>query len=97
MGIFKPTKDTMNVAVSSATHKTLVDHIQAIDGKIGKFVDKAILEKINKDNLRTIEVAGNFFMPDIYTKTDKGIITVASKMPAHIIQQIIDHLNGGRK
>jgi hypothetical protein len=38
-----------NIAVSTETHKLLVSHIQNIDGKIGKFTDKAIREKIDKE------------------------------------------------
>jgi hypothetical protein len=38
-----------NIAVSTETHKILVAHIQNIDGKIGKFADKAIREKIEKE------------------------------------------------
>ena len=38
-----------NIAVSTETHKLLVAHIQDIDGKIGKFADKAIKEKIEKE------------------------------------------------
>ena len=41
---------TVNVAVSAETHKMLVSHIQNIDGKIGKFTDKAIKEKIERDS-----------------------------------------------
>lgn len=40
---------TTNVAISVETHKLLVVYIQSIDGKIGKFVDKAIREKMIKD------------------------------------------------
>lgn len=38
-----------NIAVSTETHKLLVAHIQDRDGKIGKFADKAIREKIEKE------------------------------------------------
>lgn len=38
-----------NVAISQETHKLLISHIQSIDGKIGKFVDRAIKEKIDRD------------------------------------------------
>lgn len=40
---------TINIAVSVETHRILVDYIQEIDGKIGKFTDKAIKEKIEKE------------------------------------------------
>lgn len=39
----------INIAVSTETHKLLVSHIQNIDGKIGKFTDKAIREKIERE------------------------------------------------
>jgi len=43
----KPT--TINIAVSKETHELLVSHIQSIDGKIGKFTEKAIKEKIERE------------------------------------------------
>lgn len=46
----KPTRQTTNIAISIDTHKSLVEYIQKIDGKVGKFADKAIQEKINKEN-----------------------------------------------
>lgn len=42
-------KTTTNVAISIETHENLVAHIQQVDGKIGKFVDKAIKEKIERE------------------------------------------------
>lgn len=45
----KPNSSTINVAVSVETHKLLVEYIQKIDGKIGKFTEKAIREKIMRD------------------------------------------------
>lgn len=38
--------------MSTETHKLLVFHIQNVDGKIGKFADKAIREKIEKETKR---------------------------------------------
>lgn len=50
-GIFTNMKNPLltNIAVSTETHKLLVAHIQNIDGKIGKYADKAIRERIEKD------------------------------------------------
>lgn len=45
----KPNSSTINVAVSVETHKLLVEYIQKIDGKIGKFTEKAIKEKIQRE------------------------------------------------
>lgn len=42
--------NTINIAISVETHKILVDHIQSIDGKIGKFTDKAIREKVERES-----------------------------------------------
>lgn len=54
IGIFDNMKNPLltNIAVSTETHKILVSHIQNIDGKIGKFADKAIREKIEKETKR---------------------------------------------
>lgn len=46
----KPNTSSINVAVSVETHKLLVEYIQKIDGKIGKFTDKAIKEKIERES-----------------------------------------------
>lgn len=45
----KPNSNLISVSITKDTHKILVDHIQAIDGKIGKFTDKAIKEKIERE------------------------------------------------
>jgi hypothetical protein len=45
----KAKSNTVNIAVSAETHKLLVAHIQNIDGKLGKFADKAIREKIERE------------------------------------------------
>lgn len=47
--IMKAKSNTANVAVSTETHQLLVSHVQSVDGKIGKFVEKAIKEKIERD------------------------------------------------
>lgn len=39
-------KETANIAISKEVHLLLVAHIQETDGKIGKFTEKAIKEKI---------------------------------------------------
>lgn len=41
---------TINISVTVETHKLLVAYIEKIEGKIGKFADRAILEKIARDN-----------------------------------------------
>ena len=43
------TKSTINVAMSVDVHQLLVNHIQVIDGKLGKFTEKAIKEKIERE------------------------------------------------
>jgi hypothetical protein len=43
----KPT--TINIAISREIHEFLVSYIQSIDGKIGKFTEKAIKQKIYRD------------------------------------------------
>lgn len=40
---------THNIAISAETHELLVSYIQRVDGKIGKFADKAIKEKLEKE------------------------------------------------
>lgn len=45
----KPKAPTTNIAVNTEVHKQLVSHIQNIDGKIGKWTEKAIKEKLEKD------------------------------------------------
>jgi hypothetical protein len=45
----KPNTNLVNVTISKDTHKILVDFIQQIDGKVGKFADKAIREKIDRE------------------------------------------------
>lgn len=45
----KANPSLVNVAISVETHQILVTHIQNIDGKIGKFTDKAIKEKIERE------------------------------------------------
>ena len=42
-------KQWQNVTISTEVHKILLDHIDKIDGKIYKFVEKAIKEKIERD------------------------------------------------
>lgn len=37
------------IAISTETHELLVKYIEKTDGKIGKFSDKAIKEKIEKE------------------------------------------------
>ena len=44
---------TINIAISTDTHKLLVTYIQEIDGKMGKFADKAIKEKIERERCKT--------------------------------------------
>ncbi len=46
---------TQNVAISCDTHKLLVAHIEKTDGKMGKFADKAIKEKLEKENKKNDE------------------------------------------
>ena len=45
----KSKKQLQNVSIPIETHKLLVEHVDKIDGKIYKFVEKAIKEKIEKD------------------------------------------------
>lgn len=45
----KEKKQTQNVSIPIETHKILVAHVDKIDGKIYKFVEKAIKEKIQRD------------------------------------------------
>lgn len=45
----KSKSTNINIAVSAETHNLLVAHIQVIDGKIGKFADKAIREKLERE------------------------------------------------
>jgi hypothetical protein len=45
----KTKTNTVNIAVSVETHQLLISHIQVIDGKIGKFTEKAIREKIERE------------------------------------------------
>ncbi len=45
----KPKASTTNIAVNTEVHKLLVSHIQSIDGKIGKWTEKAIKEKLEKE------------------------------------------------
>jgi hypothetical protein len=45
----KANSSTINIAVSVETHQLLVAYIQNVDGKIGKFTDKAIREKIDRE------------------------------------------------
>jgi len=45
----KNIKQTINIAVSTEVHSLLVDHVQKVDGKIGKFTEKAIKEKLEKE------------------------------------------------
>ena len=40
---------TQNIAISNETHKLLVSYIEKIDGKLGKYADRAIKEKLEKD------------------------------------------------
>jgi len=42
-------KTTTNVAINTDVHTALVIHIQSIDGKIGKWTEKAIKEKLDRD------------------------------------------------
>lgn len=44
----------INISVSKDTHKILVAHIEATDGKIGKFTDKAIKEKIERETTKRV-------------------------------------------
>lgn len=48
----KAKSNTVNVAVSVETHNLLVSHIQLVEGKIGKFTDRAIKEKIERERPR---------------------------------------------
>lgn len=41
---------TANIAISIETHKMLAAYMQKIDGKMGKFADKVLREKIEKIN-----------------------------------------------
>lgn len=45
----KTNPSLINVAISVETHQLLVAYIQNIDGKIGKFTDKAVKEKIERE------------------------------------------------
>lgn len=45
----KEKKQIQNVSIPIETHKLLVDHVNKIDGKIYKFVEKAIKEKIERE------------------------------------------------
>jgi hypothetical protein len=45
----KTTATAQNISVSKETHSLLVAHILKIDGKLGKFADKAIKEKIERE------------------------------------------------
>jgi hypothetical protein len=45
----KEKKQTQNVSIPIETHKILVAHVDKIDGKIYKFVEKAIKEKIERE------------------------------------------------
>lgn len=42
------------VAISTDTHSILVNHIEKTDGKIGRFVDKAVKEKIEKETKKLL-------------------------------------------
>lgn len=41
---------TKNVAISTETHAILIAHVEKNDSKAGKFTDKAIKEKIEREN-----------------------------------------------
>lgn len=43
---------TINVAVNKELHKLVVAHIQETDGKIGKFTEKAIKEKLEREAVK---------------------------------------------
>jgi len=45
----KAKSNTANIAISNETHSALVSYVQSVDGKIGKFVEKAIKEKIDRE------------------------------------------------
>lgn len=47
--IMKNIKQTVNIAVGIEVHSQLVTHIQKVDGKIGKFTEKAIKEKLERE------------------------------------------------
>ncbi|MDB5282686.1 MAG: hypothetical protein JWO06_1761, partial [Bacteroidota bacterium] len=42
-------EQTKCIAVSTETHAVLVNHILKVDGKIGRFTEKAIKEKIERE------------------------------------------------
>lgn len=48
----KPNSNLINVSITKDTHKILVEYIQNVDGKIGKFTEKAIKEKIERETLK---------------------------------------------
>jgi hypothetical protein len=45
----KKIEQTKCIAISNETHSMLVEHIEKTDGKLGKFSDKAIKEKIERE------------------------------------------------
>lgn len=45
---------TINIAVNKDLHKLVVAHVQEIDGKIGKFTEKALKEKLDREKPKPV-------------------------------------------
>lgn len=50
----KAKSNTVNIAVNAETHQLLVSHVQSVDGKIGKFTERAIKEKIDREKIKPV-------------------------------------------